>query len=129
MLSRNPAFETSDAEDNQKWRLIPKHRFRAAASNRGHVLVEGERKLLQRVKEGVAPLLKSLKETESLGPKRLQKGLEEWNTEQGLVLFRGKVYVPKDPELRRRIVQLHHDTLPAGHPGRWKTYELVSRNY
>ena len=59
----------------------------------------------------------------------LRRGLEEWNTEDGLLLFRGKVYVPKDIELRRDIVALHHDTVAVGHPGRWKTYELVSRNY
>ena len=53
----------------------------------------------------------------------------EWAEEQGLILFRGKVYVPKDPELRRAIVEAHHDSRITGHPGRWKTLELVSRNY
>jgi len=37
--------------------------------------------------------------------------------------------VPNDPELRRRITSQHHDTRVAGHPGRWKTLELISRNY
>ena len=59
----------------------------------------------------------------------MQKDLGDWSTQEGLLLFRGKIYVPKDMELRRRVVELHHDTLPSGHPGRWKTYELVSRNY
>ena len=53
----------------------------------------------------------------------------EWSQENGLTLFRGKVYVPKDPDLRRRIVALCHDSRIAGHPGRWKTLELVTRNY
>jgi hypothetical protein len=47
----------------------------------------------------------------------------------GLLTFRGKIYVPNDRDLRRRIVAQHHDTAIAGHPGRWKTLELVSRNY
>ena len=47
----------------------------------------------------------------------------------GLMMFRGKVYVPKDRDLHRRIVEQHHDSWVAGHPGRWKTLELVSRNY
>jgi hypothetical protein len=42
---------------------------------------------------------------------------------------RGKIYVPKDRELRRYIVEQHHDTRIAGHAGRFKTLELVSRNY
>jgi transposase InsO family protein len=44
-------------------------------------------------------------------------------------MFNGKVYVPVDKDLRRRIVAQHHDSRIAGHPGRWKTLELVSRNY
>jgi len=45
------------------------------------------------------------------------------------VLKKGKVYVPKDEELRAEIIQLHHDVLVAGHGGRWKTVELVTKNY
>src|SRR5580704_19485894 len=35
----------------------------------------------------------------------------------------------QDCDLRCRIVEQHHDSQVAGHPGRWKTLELVSRNY
>jgi len=45
------------------------------------------------------------------------------------VLKKGKIYVPKDMELRTEIIWLHHDILIAGHEGRWKTTELVMRNY
>ena len=40
-----------------------------------------------------------------------------------------KVYVPKDKELRAEVIWLHHDILAAGHGGRWKMVELVTRNY
>ena len=65
------------------------------------------------------------------GPREFTKSLEDWNFENGLLLYRGKIYIPKskNEDLRRRIVQMHHDLPSAGHPGRWKTYELVSRNY
>ena len=49
--------------------------------------------------------------------------------ENGLLTFRGRIYVPNLADLRRRIVEQHHDSKIAGHPGRWKTLELVSRNY
>ena len=39
------------------------------------------------------------------------------------------MYVPKDHKLRIEIIKLHHDTPTAGHPGQWKTLELVTRNY
>jgi len=54
---------------------------------------------------------------------------DEWIEEQGLLLFRGKVYVPRDEELRKEIMRLHHNTSILGHPGCWKTLELVMRNY
>jgi len=53
----------------------------------------------------------------------------EWLEEEGLLRFRGKIYVPRNVDLRRRVVSLCHDTKVAGHPRRWKTLELVSRNY
>ena len=46
-----------------------------------------------------------------------------------LVIKEEKIYVLKDKELRAEIIQLYHDVLAAGHGGRWKTVELVTRNY
>jgi transposase InsO family protein len=83
---------------------------------------EGNRKGLQ--EEAVATIARELKKTKGTTPHAA-----EWRLEQGVLLFRGKVYVPNDTDLRRRIVAQHHDTKVAGHPGRWKTLELVSRNY
>ncbi len=53
----------------------------------------------------------------------------EWKVEDDLVLKEGKIYMPKDEELRVEIIWLHHDVPAAGHGGRWKTVELVTRNY
>ena len=54
---------------------------------------------------------------------------EDWKEEDGLVTYKGRLYVPKDKQLRHDIVKAHHDSARAGHPGRWKTQELVTRNY
>jgi len=53
----------------------------------------------------------------------------EWRVDAGLLYFRGKLIVPQDKDLRRRILEQHHDTKVAGHAGRFKTLELISRNY
>ena len=45
------------------------------------------------------------------------------------MLKEGKIYVPKDEELRAEVIQLHHDVPAARYGGRWKTVELVMRNY
>lgn len=47
----------------------------------------------------------------------------------GIVEVDTKVYVPRDRRLRDRIVHAHHDVPIAGHPGRFKTLELVRRTY
>jgi len=54
---------------------------------------------------------------------------EEWKIEEDLVIKEGKIYVPKDGELRAEIIWLYHDVPVAGHGGQWKTVELVTRNY
>ena len=36
---------------------------------------------------------------------------------------------PKRPQLHHNIVHTHHDSVMTGHPGWWKTLELVSHNY
>jgi len=45
------------------------------------------------------------------------------------VLKEGKIYVPKDKELRAEIIWLHYDVPAVGHGEKWKTVELVTRNY
>jgi len=54
---------------------------------------------------------------------------DEWEEHDSLVLFRGKVYVPLDAQLRHDIVEAHHNTTVTGHLGWWKTTELVACNY
>ena len=65
------------------------------------------------------------------GPREFGKSLQDWNYENGLLLYRGKVYIPHSVEdtLQQQIIKMHHNLPSAGHPGWWKTYELVSRNY
>ena len=46
-----------------------------------------------------------------------------------MILKEEKIYMSKDKELKAEIIQLHHDTLVAGHKGKWKMTELVTRNY
>jgi len=53
----------------------------------------------------------------------------EWSERDGLLYYRGCIYVPNTSDLRHRIVSLCHDTKVAGHPGRFKTLELVSQSY
>jgi len=95
------------------------------------VVVEGpEVDLLEKIKKvrskdkDVVRVVEEMKKAEV----RELRG-DEWKLEENLVLKEGKVYVPKDKELRAEVIWLHHDVSAAGHRGRWKMVELVTRNY
>jgi hypothetical protein len=53
----------------------------------------------------------------------------EWSESDGLLMFHGKIYVPNDRDLRRCIVEQHHDMRITGHAGCFKTLKLIARNY
>ena len=86
--------------------------------------------ILDRIKKSKAvddEVVKIVEEMKKVNVKVLRN--EEWKEEDELMLKEGKVYVPKDEELRAEIIRLHHDTLVRGHGGQWKTVKLVTRNF
>ena len=132
-LSRRPDHEEGVNLDNQDQILLKPSFFAVNAIEASHDAPVNDDELLRRVKEALLndEVTKDYKQLLKSGPREFTKGLQDWNFENGLLLYRGKVYIPKDDneDLRRVIVQIHHDLPSAGHPGRWKTYELVSWNY
>jgi hypothetical protein len=55
------------------------------------------------------------------------KGWEEH--EDGFVNQYQTIYVPPTGDLRHRTLRAHHNDYISGHPGRFQTVELVTRNY
>jgi hypothetical protein len=49
--------------------------------------------------------------------------------ENNVLTYNGLVWVPEDDEIKLKILKQHHDEMTAGHPGRAKTFELVTRTY
>jgi hypothetical protein len=58
----------------------------------------------------------------------MKSALSDWKLENSILSFKGRFYVPPG-DIRKELVQLHHDSATAGHPGRFKTQELLSRDY
>ena len=126
-LSKRADWKVGTYKDNENQLFIKDHWIR----NMYEVVVEEpEVKLVEKIKkarskdEDVVRIVEKMKKA---GVKELQGN--KWKMEDDLVLKEGKVYVPKDEELRVEIIRLHHDVPAAGHGGRWKTVELVTRNY
>src|SRR5712692_6570264 len=81
----------------------------------------------QQLDEEVLTILQRLQAPKSGILQSLLK--EEWSVRNGIVLKEGHIYVPKDNDLKRSIISQHHDMLPAGHPGQFKTLEMVKQQY
>jgi hypothetical protein len=128
-LSRRHDFEPTEP-DNQGQVLLKPELFKIKALRKGHTMMLQEAPILKEIRKAT-DLDEVVQDAlqQGVGPRRLKKGLEDWNTENGLILYMGKVYVPRDQDLRRRIVKAHHDSPEAGHPGEFRTRELVTRNY
>ena len=50
-------------------------------------------------------------------------------SDNGLLLYEGCAYLPPNPKLREEILHDNHDAPVAGHPGIFKTNELIGRQY
>jgi hypothetical protein len=63
------------------------------------------------------------------GKTPIKSDLSEWKQDNGLIYYRNKIYVPNDKDLCASIVKLHHDSPVTGHPGCFKTQEVIQRHY
>lgn len=130
-LSRR-ADHGNGADDNRDITLL-RPEFFAIRALEGMTVEGAERDILREVRKGVKDgkgedsVMLAMKELEKAKGKTLRSS--EWVKEDGLWRFRDRIYVPAIPDLRRRIVEQHHDSKIGGHAGRWKTLELVSRSY
>ena len=118
-------------EDNQDLTLLTPGLF-AVRALEGLQVAGEEKDILKEIRRVMDTgdqeevVIKAIKELKQSRAKSVRTS--EWSMDNGLLYYRGKIYVP-GPELRCRILTLCHDSKLAGHPGRWKTLELVSRNY
>jgi len=130
-LSRR-ADHGNGASDNENIVLLQLE-FLAVRALEGVELAGVEQKILSDIHKGnwngdqEEPIAKAAQELRSSANEAVHSS--EWSNIDGLLWFRGKIYIPWSPDLRRQIVALCHDTQITGHPGCWKTLELVSQNY
>ena len=118
-------------EDNQNLMLLTLGLFSVRALE--GVQVTGEEKdILREIWQGMEDqdqeevVVKAVKELKKSSTKSVKSS--KWSMENGLLYYRGKIYVPRS-DLHCKISALCHHSKLAGHPSRWKNLELISRNY
>ncbi|QRV99683.1 Retrotransposable element Tf2 protein [Ceratobasidium sp. AG-Ba] len=62
-------------------------------------------------------------------PQSVASKFKDYSMSEGLLLFQGRVVVPDEPEIKQELLAHFHDSPAAGHQGRAKTLELISRHY
>ena len=121
----------SSSDDNQNLTLLTLNLFTIRALE-GLQLAREEKDILKEIRHRMEA--EDQEEVVITAVKELKRSLaksvrsSEWSLKNSLLYYQGKVYVP-GTELRCQILTLCHDSKLAGHPRRWKTLELVSRNY
>ncbi|KAJ8105804.1 hypothetical protein ONZ43_g7278 [Nemania bipapillata] len=60
---------------------------------------------------------------------KAQAGSEDWQINEGLTTYKGRLVVPKSEHLHTRILKELHGRMTTAHPGRAKTRKLVASQY
>ena len=126
-LSRRPDWKVGIENDNSDQTLIKEQWICSLAE----VIIKGPKvEIIEKIKRARSKnkeVIRVVEEMKKAEVKILQEN--KWQIEEDLVLKERKVYILKDKELRAKIIWLYYDVLVAGHEGRWKTTELVTKNY
>jgi hypothetical protein len=117
LLSRRKDHQRGVEEDNAGVTMLKQEFLRDIGVDIGGSSDE----LLDRIRKS--------KNVDGIVKEKVEKKEKDWEEEDGIITWEGRVYVPKDKKLRDEVIHLHHDTYAAGHPGRFKTAELILRNY
>ncbi|KAF8748554.1 hypothetical protein RHS01_10770 [Rhizoctonia solani] len=97
-------------------------------------LVTPEKELQRQIKasldqdESLEEILQFL-QNKSKAPPSIKRAFKDYKMEAGLLFYQGQIVVPDVGTLRTDLLHIFHNSPLAGHPGRQRTLELVSRNY
>ena len=96
-LSRRPDYVNRIEHNNTESVLLKLEFFAIAAVNASHKSVFDDSNILRKVKTALLSnkVTKNYKLLLSSGPCEFFKSLQDWNFENSLLLYRGKIYIPK----------------------------------
>jgi hypothetical protein len=130
-LSWHPDLKEGIATDNADRILLTPDKFCIQALQMTAIPMGINTELKQAIREAIETdrlTGQKLKDILLNGPRDAAKGLQEWNLENGLILYKGLIYIPNNENLKHKVVQQYHNEL-MGHPGEWKTIELIMRDF
>jgi hypothetical protein len=116
-LSRRPDH-TKGEEDDELVTMLPKEQFISLITTD----LRDQIQTLSSNNDFIKGIIKCLKER-STPP--LRTALSDWTLDDGIILFKNKVFVPNNRDIRRSIIAETHESPVSGHPGHLKTLYLL----
>ena len=121
-LSRRPDHIIGSDEDHLIETMIP------------------DKMVIRAISEDLRERIKTGTEADSLGRKiidaldkkdhlPIRGDRQDWAFIDGILRRKGICYVPDDIELRKQLIKDYHEAPTSGHPGRFKTFSLLVRDY
>ena len=74
-------------------------------------------------------ILQALQSIDGSIPPAFHSHLSDWQYAEGILTYKGHVYVPSDPSFWQAILTCCHNHKTAGHPGYLKTCQLVASKF
>lgn len=121
-LSRRPDLCPDEDHNNEEITVLPDQLFIKALDT------ELQEKILHTKSKDLV-IVEAIEALNKGGTPPMKTALKDWKEENGLIFYKDRVYVPPDEDLRREMTRRHHDLTMMGHPGRFKTLELIKRDY
>jgi hypothetical protein len=115
-LSRRPDYVAADT-DNTDVVLLPPNLFVSAVD----IAIADSLRLPNPLDDPIISLAADALAGKVSPPPR--SCLADWRYEGDILYFKNRAYVP--PNARPSLLYLHHDHPTAGHPGRFKTIDLL----
>ncbi|QRW20440.1 Retrotransposable element Tf2 protein [Rhizoctonia solani] len=107
--------------------MLPAEVFANTSEEELEIVTEIRAKL--REDPSLDPIIQFLTEDADNAPPSICKAYRDYDWEEDLLWYRGKLVVPDSETLKEQLLKEFHDSPLAGHPGQQRTLELLSRNY
>ncbi|QRW25577.1 Retrotransposable element Tf2 protein [Rhizoctonia solani] len=107
--------------------MLPAEVFANTSEEELEIVTEVRNKL--REDPSLEPIIQFLTEDADNAPPSIRKAYQDYDWEEDLLWYRGKLVVPDSEPLKEQLLKEFHDSPLAGHPGQQRTLELISRSY
>ncbi|KAF8750875.1 hypothetical protein RHS01_08951 [Rhizoctonia solani] len=107
--------------------MLPAEVFANTSEEELEIVTEVCSKL--RADPSLEPIIQFLTEDADNAPPSIRKAYRDYDWEEDLLWYRGKLVVPDLEPLKEQLLREFHDSPLAGHPGQQRTLELLSCNY